>query len=101
MKGAAVPILETTPEGVRLRVKLVPGSSRDEIVGPLGDRLKVTVRKPPEKGAANKALVRLLADALGLGRRDIEVIRGHTRPEKDLLVRGLPGERIRRRLGIG
>lgn len=38
----------------RLSLKLVPGSSRDEVVGWLGDSLKVKVKAPPEKGRANK-----------------------------------------------
>jgi len=40
----------------RLSLKVVPGSSRDEIVGWLGDSLKVKVMSPPEKGHANEAV---------------------------------------------
>jgi len=86
--------------GAVLAVKVVPGSSRDGIVGPLGDRLKVAVRKPPEKGEANKAVCGLIAAALGVRTSDIEVARGAARARKDLLVKGLPPEEIRRRLGL-
>lgn len=48
----------------RLTVKVVPGSSRDQIVGWLGDALKVKVTAPPEKGRANAAVVAILADRL-------------------------------------
>jgi len=41
----------------RLSLKVVPGSSRDEIVGWLGDSLKVKVKAPPDKGRANEAVV--------------------------------------------
>jgi len=86
--------------GVLLAVKVVPGASRDRVAGPLGERLKVQVRQPPEKGKANEGLCRVLAEALGVKAADVAVVRGHSRPAKDVLVRGLrPGE-ARRRLGL-
>jgi len=86
--------------GSLIAVKVVPGASRDRIAGPLGNRLKVRVRQPPEKGAANKALCRLLARALGVRPADVEVVRGPTRPEKDVRVRGLDAAEAARRLGL-
>ena len=50
----------------RLSLKVVPGSSRDEVVGWLANALKVKVKAPPEKGRANEAVVALLADRLGI-----------------------------------
>jgi hypothetical protein len=82
-----------------LAVKVVPGASRERVVGLLGDRLKVAVRKPPEKGAANKAACALLAGALGLRPADVQVLRGQTRPEKDVLISGLSPDQVLRRLG--
>ncbi|HSD71700.1 MAG TPA: DUF167 domain-containing protein, partial [Thermoanaerobaculia bacterium] len=52
-------------DGLELRIKVVPGTSRSEIVGALGDRLKVRVAAPPERGKANDALVALLREWLG------------------------------------
>jgi uncharacterized protein len=96
-----VPIATAHRDGTLLAVKVVPGASRERVVGPLGDRLKVTVQKPPEKGAANAAVCRLLAAALGLRAADVTVIRGDVRPEKEILVRGLGPEEVLRRLGLG
>jgi uncharacterized protein (TIGR00251 family) len=67
----------------------VPGASRTAIVGPLGDRLKVRVAAPPEKGAANRAVVELLRKWLGV--RGVEIVAGQGTPEKTARVRGLPG----------
>ena len=69
-----------------LTVKVVPGSSRDRIAGRYGDGIKVQVSAAPERGKANEAVIKLLAVALGVGVRDIEVISGHTRPRKLLRI---------------
>jgi hypothetical protein len=95
-----MPMLQLHAEGAVLALKVVPGSSRDRVVGPLGDRLKVSVRKPPEKGAANKAVCALVAKALGLRQADVRIIRGEARPEKDLLIRGIAPAEVQRRLGL-
>ena len=93
-------IVSPHPAGTLLAVKVVPGASRERIVGRLGDRLKVAVRKPAEKGAANAAVADLVAAALGVRSADVEILRGHTRPEKDILIRGLQPEEVLRRIGI-
>jgi hypothetical protein len=93
-------LVTPTEGGAILAVKVVPGSSRARIVGPLGDRLKVAVREPPEKGAANRAVCALVAEALGLRPADVEVRRGAGRPQKDLLVRSLSADQVRGRLGL-
>ena len=84
--------------GAVLPVKAVPGSSRDRIVGVLGDRLKVTVAAAAEKGKANQAIARLLAEALGVPVRNIELHGGHGRAAKEFLVAGLTAAELRRRL---
>jgi uncharacterized protein (TIGR00251 family) len=45
-------------------VKVVPGSSRDQIMGWLGDPLKIKVTAPPEKGKANEAVVAVAGDVM-------------------------------------
>jgi uncharacterized protein (TIGR00251 family) len=90
--------LTACPEGTLIEVKVVPGASRNRTAGVLGGRLKITVSRPAEKGAANQAVGRVLAAALGLRPHDVEITAGRTRPEKTLLVRGPGPEEIRRRL---
>jgi uncharacterized protein (TIGR00251 family) len=74
---------------VRILIKAVPGAKRDEIVGRLGDRLKVRVCAPPEGGKANEAICELIAAALGVKARDVRVIGGASRAEKTIEVEGV------------
>ena len=96
--------IKLTPSGdnaVQLALKVVPGASRDRIVGVLGEALKVAVSKPPADGAANKAVIQLLAARLGLPAAAITITRGHANPRKEVVVTGLTVEELASRLGIG
>ncbi len=79
---------------IRIALKVVPGSRRDQIVGALGDRLKVKVAAPPEDGKANKAVCRLIAEALGVGEKSVELIAGHSSPEKVVRVVGVTAAQL-------
>lgn len=93
------PYLQPHPEGVYVAIRLQPRASRDEI-GPVIDReLKVRVTAPPVEAAANEALVRLLAERLGCGRRAVQLVRGHTSRHKWVFVQGLSAAEVAQRLG--
>jgi uncharacterized protein (TIGR00251 family) len=81
------PFARAVDGGLELAVKVVPGASRTEVAGPLGDRLKVRVAAPPEGGKANRALVRVLSQWLGV--RDVAIVAGHSSAEKTVRVSGL------------
>ncbi len=80
----------------RISLKVVPGSSRDEVVGWLGDSLKLKVKAPPEKGRANEAVIALLADRLDIDASSIAVVSGHGSPAKVVAVEGMSDEAIHR-----
>jgi len=87
-----------------ISVKAVPRAARDEIVGWLGDALKVRVAAPPQDGRANAALELLLAAALGLRRGAVRVAAGHGAARKRVEIDGLDRGEIERRLaaaGVG
>lgn len=101
--GAPVdrPIVTTAADGsVLIRLKAVPGAKRDAVAGALGDRLKVRVSAPPEGGKANKAICGLLAGALGVRARDVEIVSGQTSPEKVARVVGVGEAEARVALGL-
>lgn len=87
-------------QGARIAVKVVPGARRDQIVGPLGDRLKIRVSAPPEGGKANKAVCALLAHTLGIKASAVSVIVGPGSPEKTVLVEGMTAEQARKGLQL-
>lgn len=91
-------MIESSDEGVVIAVKAVPGASRDQVVGPLGDALKVKVAAPPEAGKANQAICKLIASALGVPGRDVKVVSGGTQPNKRIAVIGVTVEQVQRRL---
>ncbi len=68
-------------------MKVVPGASRSEIVGKLGDRLKIRIAAPPEHGKANRALLLLISDWLDT--KNIALIAGHSSAEKTLRIGGV------------
>ncbi|MFM1882461.1 MAG: hypothetical protein RJA05_870 [Planctomycetota bacterium] len=85
--GDALPAWADRTSGeLKIRVKAVPGSSRDRIAGPLGDRLKVCVAAPPEGGRANEAIASVLARALGVAQRSVVLRSGATTPLKEFAV---------------
>jgi uncharacterized protein (TIGR00251 family) len=83
---------------VRVRLRVSPGSSRAEIVGRHGDAWKVRVAAAPERGRANAAVVRLLAEALAISRDAVTVVGGHGSRDKVVEVAGLDRAAIERRL---
>jgi len=61
-----------------LKVKLVPRSSVNKIVGMEGDSLKVKVKAAPLEGLANKDLVTLLSKRLKISKDTIKIVSGRT-----------------------
>lgn len=75
-----------TGAAVRVAVHVQPRASRSEIIGQHGAALKVRLQAPPVEGAANEALVRLLAESLGVSRRSVRIVAGGTSREKTVEI---------------
>ena len=84
---------------IKLNLKVVPGASRDEIVGWLGNSLKIRVRAQPEKGRANAAVLALLAAELDLPARDLIIYSGHSSNIKGVEISEISHAEFRSRLG--
>ena len=81
-----------------IRIHLTPRSARDEVLGWEGDVLRARVTAPPVEGRANEALLRLLAEALGVSKSSLRIVRGQRSREKLVAVDGLDAAEVRRRL---
>ena len=85
-------------EGSLLRLRVEPRASRDEILGWRNDVLRVRVTAPPVEGAANAAVVALVARALRVAPSTVRVVRGERRRDKRVRVAGLTDADVRTRL---
>jgi len=81
---------------VRFGVRVQPRASRSEIAGLHGDALKVRLTAPPVDGAANAALIELLADRLAVSRSAVRVVTGEHARDKVVEVVGVGAESVRR-----
>ena len=78
---------------MRIHVRVIPRSSKNLIEWEEGG-LKVHVTAPPVDGAANTALIALLAQCLAVHKRDIQIIRGTTGRSKIVEITGISAETI-------
>ena len=83
-----------------LVVKAVPNAPRSEVVGWLGDALKIKVHAPALDGRANDALCEFLADELGLPRRAVTLAHGEKSRQKPVRIAGLTMPEVRAKLHV-
>jgi uncharacterized protein (TIGR00251 family) len=70
-----------------IRVKVIPKSSRTELVGYLPDGTwKVKIAAVPKKGKANRALCEFLAAKLGVAKSRVRIVAGETSPIKRIVI---------------
>ena len=79
----------------RLKLHVIPGAREERIVGWQGQSLRLKVRARPEKGRANEAVIRLLANHLRLPRASLSIVRGATSRDKLVKVDGLSEDQLR------
>jgi uncharacterized protein (TIGR00251 family) len=82
----------------RLRVRVSPGARRTELVGRQGEAWKVRVAAPPERGKANDAVLKLLAERLGVPAGELRLVAGGSGRDKIVELRGLGLREAERRL---
>lgn len=82
----------------KLAIKVVPGASRSDIAGWMGETLKVRVSAQPERGKANAAVIAVLCGALDLPISSLAIVAGGTSARKVVEITGLSKHEVQQRL---
>ena len=80
-----------------ISVRVIPRSSKNSLAWEQG-KLKVRLTSPPIDGAANEALVALLAEQLALPKRQITIVRGASSRQKTVEITGVTLEDMEQKL---
>ncbi len=83
---------------VTFAVRVVPRSSRNQVVGVEGGALKIKLTAPPVEGAANAALIQFVADWLGVRRSVVSIVSGDKARNKLVRVNGVTREQMLRKM---
>ena len=82
----------------RLKLRIVPNTKRDEVVGECGDAVKIKVAAPAVEGKANEALRDFVAKKTGIHHRDVTLIAGEKSRDKLVELANLDATEARARL---
>lgn len=86
-------MIKETKDGIIINLKIVPNSSKNDIVSEDGF-IKVKITAQPVEGKANKALVEFLSKKFKIPKTSIEILKGETSKEKTLLFKVLDEEKV-------
>jgi uncharacterized protein (TIGR00251 family) len=82
----------------RLRIYVQPRASKTAVIGMHGDAVHIRLAAPPVDNAANEALVKLVAERLGIAQRQVRVVAGATSRRKIIEIDGMSAEAATRML---
>ncbi len=85
-------------DSCRLKVRVQPKASRNQVDGFEDGTLRLRVTAPPTEGQANAGVIALLAKTLGVSKSRLEIVRGHGSRDKVVLVETLTEQEVRRRI---
>jgi uncharacterized protein len=89
-----------TTEVTTLKLRVVPGATRNEVVGWHGDAIRIRCQAPALEGRANTAVTGFLAAQLGLRRTAVRLVQGARSRDKVVTVAGLSRADAYARLGL-
>lgn len=81
--------VKTRGGGIQFSAAIQPRASKNEISGVMNGALKIRLTSPPVEGAANRALIKFLAKALGVSGSRVEIVGGLTGKNKVIRIEGI------------
>ena len=78
----------------RFEIKAVPNAPKTQVIGWLGEALKVKVHAPALEGKANEELCSFLARSLGLSKRSVRLLQGEASRKKLVEIEGMSREEV-------
>jgi uncharacterized protein len=93
-------VVEEHAYGAIIAVRVVPRSSKSLIEGVVDGSLRVRLAAPPVDGAANAALIELLARYFGVPKSRVSILAGERAKQKRLLLRGVDALQVRKQLEL-
>jgi len=87
-------------DAILLKVYLQPKASKNEIVGPYRDGIKVRVTAAPVEGMANEVLLKFLAKEFGVTPSSVEIVKGVRSREKLIRIAASLDQELKSRLHI-
>ncbi len=88
--------LTENQDSIIFNVRVIPRSSKSEIIGEYDGDLKVKLTSPPVDGKANKELIKILSKALKTAKSDIEIISGETSRSKRIQIKNITRSAIQK-----
>ena len=90
--------ISETKNGIIIIVRARPGAKQTKMLGEYDGAVRIALAAPPEKGKANKELVRFLAKEFEVTQTDIEITGGETSKDKRVLIRAKDIEPIKNKI---
>lgn len=93
-------MIESIKGGVRIHFFIQPKASRNEVIGPHNNEIKIKLSAPPVDGKANEELIDYLSDIFSVPKRQIILVKGETNRHKTVDIIGVPPEQVKELLLI-
>ena len=91
-------MIQSTPGGVLINIRVIPRAGRSGLAGTRDNALLVRLNAPPVEGAANAELVDVLSEILEVPKRAVTIVSGERSRSKRVLVSGVDATEVEHRI---